>query len=917
MANNLTGDFDVVAEFSTGGANRVLAAMHSSGRFPHSISVRVDDNPLPGSNIPHFTAVEAVDAFGDPVVNHNQIGNPNPNPGPSIANDPIRAGLGGMINADVAGALQGTITPSHIQGVAQLQLFPPTLDVPDASGNKIGVRINLMSRFLPDAGSARLSEFMRGNLQIVANVNQIASQAANVIDIDFKADDAFIAFNPTSQNLSAEDLAAINLCIRNAMKTSTLPSSMTLPPNVSYVQLKTLFAPQNALAVLLNLGTGQGNPASINDVFLGGGDDFALALSADFIRTAFQPTIDNLLGQPPFTITIPIDVLFSTYHVVYAITLQSVSVDFQSNIVLTVKGTARQTSNKWYAPGSFDFTAQLSFSIQADGATADLVPGSVSLDTSSWLVNQFRGSATSGITQVRDQALDQGGASAAVRDMFDVNKILGNLLNSLLEPARPIPILRSQQFQLAYTSAAIQPDGIVLHGSISVLSSRPVFATGVTANTDTPAASWPAPHVEFEQIPVATGAHVQPGGLLRTPDYSALKSWIPGGTIDSYEWSTEGQSQPFLTDNNRFVLLGSTPGNAIAMVADAAVAAYSSLCLTVKGSRIAPSGAGAQQVTGMFCGYNSVSVIPGGLTVPTGEAIPMLLLAHAGQNGGVQITGHAAAQPDHSRRGTPNLIVHFADENSVAQLDLLSHAFQESGRKDAAAAILAVLGPDQLLKARYAQKVIFADNSKGAWDQVFGIENAGTPLTLIVTPEGRTAWQNEGELSSDVLAAALRTHLMKCGPGWIGMFRPNVRIGQPAPDFLFEYAPGRQLTLRKLAPRSIVLVFWKAASQTSITAVRDLQKAVSSQSALLAINDGDTSAVARKTAESNGFAANLVTDPEREISTAYGVGLWPTIVFVDEATSVTGLRFGYRAGEDGEPRMTQIVQASRLKNANP
>jgi hypothetical protein len=93
--------------------------------------------------------------------------------------------------------------------------------------------------------------------------------------------------------------------------------------------------------------------------------------------------------------------------------------------------------------------------------------------------------------------------------------------------------------------------------------------------------------------------------------------------------------------------------------------------------------------------------------------------------------------------------------------------------------------------------------------------------------------------------------------------------------------------------------------------VRDLQKAVSSQkSALLAINDGDTSALARKTAESNGFVAHLVTDPEREISTAYGVGLWPTIVSVDGVSSITGLRFGYRAGEDVESRVTQKVAAS-------
>src|SRR6187455_1480076 len=45
MANQLTGGFDVVAEFSLGAVNRVLAAMHRGGRLQHSLSVRVDNTP--------------------------------------------------------------------------------------------------------------------------------------------------------------------------------------------------------------------------------------------------------------------------------------------------------------------------------------------------------------------------------------------------------------------------------------------------------------------------------------------------------------------------------------------------------------------------------------------------------------------------------------------------------------------------------------------------------------------------------------------------------------------------------------------------------------------------------------------------------------------------------------------------------
>ncbi len=63
MANGLTGDFDVVAEFAVPAVNRVLAAMHLFERFPHSLTARVDDNPPPGSRPKRPTVVGLIDAF--------------------------------------------------------------------------------------------------------------------------------------------------------------------------------------------------------------------------------------------------------------------------------------------------------------------------------------------------------------------------------------------------------------------------------------------------------------------------------------------------------------------------------------------------------------------------------------------------------------------------------------------------------------------------------------------------------------------------------------------------------------------------------------------------------------------------------------------------------------------------------------
>src|ERR1700722_20162678 len=131
MAANITGEFDVVAEFSVPAVDRVLAAMHRVERFPHSMTVRVDDKPsAPGLQISHPTVIGAVDAFGNAIANQQQIGKPNPYAGQLAATDPVHLLLDGIVNPN-AGAVIGTIRPSNLQGRAQLQLSPPTIEIDD------------------------------------------------------------------------------------------------------------------------------------------------------------------------------------------------------------------------------------------------------------------------------------------------------------------------------------------------------------------------------------------------------------------------------------------------------------------------------------------------------------------------------------------------------------------------------------------------------------------------------------------------------------------------------------------------------------------------------------------------------------------------------------------------------------------
>jgi peroxiredoxin len=328
---------------------------------------------------------------------------------------------------------------------------------------------------------------------------------------------------------------------------------------------------------------------------------------------------------------------------------------------------------------------------------------------------------------------------------------------------------------------------------------------------------------------------------------------------------------------------------------------YTPICLTVRGMRLSPSGPVVEQpVSASVCGYTSVSVLDG-LQVPLDGALLMVALAQRGPRGLVEVAGYAAARRDGAGGGAPNRLVHFAGEETAGSVEFLRQALRESRRDDAATAVLAILTPDQLAKARYTEGVIYAEDQGGAWARAFGVKTTRRPVTLIVGPNGDLAWQHEGELDTAALAAALREKLVSGGSVGLAMLRLSLRIGRRAPNFFFAYAPGRGLTLRNLTDRPAVLVFWRSSSKPSIETVRDLQKTAGKAGApmpvVLAINDGEAPELAKKVAAENRLSATLVPDPERKISLAYGVSLWPTVVFIDPSGLVREIRYGRLAGE--------------------
>ena len=880
MPNILTGDFDVVAQFAIPTVNRILAAMHRFERFAHSMAIRVDDiAQQPGGNRPSVEGV--LDRLGDAATDHRRPRRPNGSGRPNETRDPTFFAFDHIVNFPDAVLEIPPVVPSNLQGFAQLQLFPPTIEINDAAGKTVTVKIGLIARYFPDRNTSPMAEFVRGKLTITAPVSQVASQVGSVIEIDITSANLGVNFavDWSSRPLAAGDIAAINLLIRNALKTSFLPSNSTLPPNVSHMQFKTIRAGGKAVAVLLDLDGGPSNPNSADKIILGSGDDFTVAVSSDFVQKAFQPTLDKLLSDGVDPVSFDINGLVHTWHITYTFTLNSADVELRDDeIVLTIKGRAR--TSQW--PPNFDFTVTQRFSLVPTGATARLVVGEISIDTSSWIIDRFRGRAIDTMRRSRNRALAEGGTRQAVRDMLSADRTLGGFLNSLLVPPRPTPTpTLPGEFDLAYTAVEISPSGIILRGALGI-------------------SDWPPVHAEYEQIPSSNSSPI--AAAIGGPTYSALNSWIPGGTVESYEWKQFGQSGTGAIEENKFIFQKLSPGLSTVSLAEGAppasepvvleatpVAGYRPFCVTVRGTRISKSGpVTVQPVSATFC---SVSAFPL-LDVAFEGQPPLVALTSRAPDGSIRIDGHAAAARANRGKPGPNLLVHFGDVSTAGSFEQLVQSLRESGRVDAPTAIVAVLPSKDLPRAAWVERVTYAADEDNLWSRRFGAESGRRPLTLIVAPSGEVVWKHEGRIDAAEIAPALRKYLV-AGKGMVAALQPApVRIGRRAPNFLFQHAPGRGITLRKIAGKPARLVFWRRSSPESIQAVHAAAGAAGAESLVLAINDGDAADVASRVADENKFGAILVTDTARNISSAYGVSVWPTTISLDANGVVRGIDQG-------------------------
>jgi len=188
----------------------------------------------------------------------------------------------------------------------------------------------------------------------------------------------------------------------------------------------------------------------------------------------------------------------------------------------------------------------------------------------------------------------------------------------------------------------------------------------------------------------------------------------------------------------------------------------------------------------------------------------------------------------------------------------------------------------------------WADDLQGGWKKMFNVTQ--TPATFLVNAEGKIAWQAQGLMDTDQLAKGLEENLTPGGALDWQMVKLAVKEGDAAPDFLFEYEAGREMALRKLRGRPLLLNFWRSWATPCLEELRDLQLQAQDRAneelLILAINDGEAEQTAADLFKQNDLSLQLVADPTREIAAQYGVSCWPTTVSINASGYIDGIQFG-------------------------
>ena len=510
MSNNLTGDYDAVVEVRVKAIDGILATLHQNGAykeasptFRHRIATRISD-------LSEIFRVEIIQALqwmahvgvttpgGEGEEQSFQAFTNKTPPGAS-------AGLTAILR-EAHKAQLGFATPAStaVGGVAQVQLGTPRVTFPSNTTTEVTAHVQIRANYIRDPGTAALPKPVHGEVEITFAVQP----GQGVLEVQIPADDNKIQFKADpGTGLTNSEINTIERHLRKVLRDGFEPITAELPQGFQFNRFKALGSgAAQVVALPLQLGGGpQPSPSainSINNAFLGSGHEFAIGISKEFVLFLIQPTLDGIKSSHPQFI-----VSGALGSATYTTTFTQASATWLSGKI-RVQIQGHSTTPTWWAPNvsSFSITQDLELTLDTVAQNIDVKPlGQPSVNVN--VNGPFGGLVEGAVTPtVKNNFNSQLNSALAVAES-EIDQILSGP-SSMSGALHPFDNSAKTKLESLDTTA----DGVILRGGVT---------TKLRSNG----------HIEFTE----TGNEAA---------FTALKSWIPAGTIDTFTWSWLENSTP-------------------------------------------------------------------------------------------------------------------------------------------------------------------------------------------------------------------------------------------------------------------------------------------------------------------------------------------------------------------------------------
>ncbi|CAN5746774.1 hypothetical protein BH18ACI4_BH18ACI4_05070 [soil metagenome] len=664
--------------------------------------------------------------------------------------------------------------------------------------------------------------------------------------------------------------------------------------------LRTLNAPIGGSAVATSLslnGDPAGDIASINTILLDGAD-VAIGITRDYIMSLAQPTLDKIAGFNP---TIPVSVHFHTdaplvpdydFSTVYRVKVDPPSIQWLpqgSYAIIRIKASGSAKTDSKLPDATFNIEQDIVLNFDGAGEALWLSAGSrnvtvdVSVGVGSDIVHDNVSNAVNNNVKSMVDA-----ACANVQPMLD--KMIGRK-QELIDQLRSIDL----QADAHFNQALFQRDGLILRGFIRL-------------------AGRPATVAAFDKT-------------LEQDGLTALESWIPGGRIDTFEWSWgwAGSGDPGKSTHDDRFLLRRPPGTSSRWGTASGLTfplpgldGYGFVCLKITGVLVDP-------VTGRLVPVESARVctrygINISDTIQKDKRLLVRDMPELSQEVAFPELALVSLGAGPNAAGRANTLLLYVDEAWDRETaSTLKHGLEQCGRYDAGLhllvlfreGVLAAKGADLMRQVEESARksgiaVLVNEDVGSGWSRALDLRT-GEPSWRLLSPDGGVTWTHQGRLAPERLTAALDNNLVRCPDPAPVAFRSGTEFDKPVtaigvdPEFFEQESHCPPIPLRRLGVGGAVVAFVQKGSASSNAQLRRLSERYGQDKEgplVVVVVDGVDKREAEVLKNELGFDFVAVPDPTGAITDQFGVRIWPTTMTLDRVGTISEIETGIAPERD-------------------